>query len=290
MDSVHGETHLLSFNVCQRCKHRKKKCDRALPGCARCTRLRLPCNYSTSQSHGLSTPPESVDAVVETAIARYASYDRHFFPELINPFTFITPQSVFLIPSGEHGVLDLDEQLTEQCWSIISRDGAEDDGILSSCSTYFNFVHKWLPILSKEILYDQILVQRNLPKGGVAILVLTIHLVSQLHQTIPRERTSLEQLYHTTKGLYSFLMSTGRSTIELVQAGILLAFYEHSQALHEATYQTLGACARMGYLLGFDKTLSHDFQPSPDAEFMTTRQRQVWWGIIILERQIDSEL
>ncbi|KAH7370820.1 hypothetical protein BKA65DRAFT_471996 [Rhexocercosporidium sp. MPI-PUGE-AT-0058] len=285
MNSIYQGTHVLSFNVCQRCKHRKKKCDRALPGCARCTRLRLPCNYNSSQVHGLSTPPEPVD----NAVTIHPGYDRNFFPEIVNPLTFITPQSVFLIPSREHRVANLDEQLTEQCWSIISRDGAED-GILSSCSAYFSSVHNWLPIISKEKLLDQILVQRSMPKGEVAVLALTIHLVSQLHQPIHSGRTSLDQLYHTTKGLHSFLVSTGRSNIELVQAGVLLAFFEHSQAFHDSTYQTLGACARMGYLLGFDKTLSPDFIPEPEIESISARQRQIWWGIIILERKRISVL
>jgi len=109
-----------------------------------------------------------------------------------------------------------------------------------------------------------------------------------MYTKVPREKSSLEQLYYTTKGLYGFFGSTGRSSIEVVQAGLLMAFYEHCQALHDAAYLTLGACARTGYVLGFDKTLSSDTHSDthsdPVAESIAAKQRQVWWGIIILER------
>jgi hypothetical protein len=184
--------------------------------------------------------------------------------------------------SGERRVLNLDEQLTEQCCDIMSRDG---EHILVSCSRYFSFIHTWYPIIAKKELYDRLPCIRSSPKGDFSLLVLAIHLVSRIYGHIPRERDSLQQLYHTTKGFYSILVSTGRSSIEFVQAGLLLAVYEHFQALHDAAYQTLGACARMGYTLGFDKTLSQDSQPSHVAD----RQRQVWWGIIILERYCCPE-
>jgi len=164
----------------------------------------------------------------------------------------------------------------------------EGDDILASCSRYFSVVHIWYPILAKGELYDRLPHLRSSPKGDFSILMLTIHLVSQIYQQTPRERDSLAQLYHTTKGFHFFLMSTGRSSIELIQAGLLLAVYEHSQALHDATYQTLGACTRMGYTLGFDKTLSQDILLDAQANSIAERQRQVWWGIIILERYIHS--
>ena len=89
-----------------------------------------------------------------------------------------------------------------------------------------------------------------------------------------------------TKGLYSIAMSTGTSSIELIQAGLLLALYEHYQALHSATYQTLRACARMGYTLGFHESLSENTPLVAEASCVAEKRRQVWWGIIILERYV----
>ncbi|KAK0122398.1 hypothetical protein ONS95_010638 [Cadophora gregata] len=282
MESLLFEKPLLSSTVCIRCKRRKKKCDRTLPGCTRCSKLRVPCHYHF-QINGSSIQSEPIRTSIEQAAATSQPQTRNHFHELLNPYNFSSPNASFQAVPGELSVLNLDEQLTEQFWSIINRDAIED-GILSSCSLYFKFVHVWFPIISKETLFDQILQQRSSPKGEVAILVLAIHLVSQLYSKIPRETSTLQQLYDTIKGLSGLFQSTGRSSIEMVQAGLLIAFYEHCQALHDAAYQTLGSCARMGYILGLDKTLSQDALSDPISESIAARQRQVWWGIITLER------
>lgn len=271
----------LAFNVCIRCKGRKKKCDKVLPSCSRCSRLQVRCQYSPPEPRGLASPPESVAVGSDTYVAILQDHNRNFFPELINSDSFLTPQSVFSIRSGEQQAFSLDEQLTEQCCDIMSRDG---DDIQVSCSRYFDYVHAWYPILAKVGFYDRLLRLQSSPHGDFSLLVLTIYLVSQIYRQIPRDRHDLDRLYHTTKGFYFIFMSTGRSSIEVIQAGLLLAFYEYCQALHDATYQTLGACARMGYSLGLDKSLSQDTFPDTQDNSVAERQRQVWWGIIILER------
>jgi hypothetical protein len=167
----------------------------------------------------------------------------------------------------------------------MSRDG---DDILESCSTYFRTVHSWFPIIVKEELYNRLSRLRSSPTAEFSVLMLTIHLLSQVYREVPRGRDSMEQLYHTTKGFYSILMSTGRSSIEIIQAGLLISVYEHCQALHDATYQTLGACARMGYTLGLHKSLSPDILLDAQANAIAERQRQIWWGIIIIERYIRT--
>lgn len=256
-------------------------------GSSQLIRLRVRCQYGSAEPPGLSTPPESDTVGNDNYVATHQDYNRNFFPELTTPFSFITPQAEFSIRTGEHRVFNLDEQMTEQCCNIMSRDGGD---ILVSCSRYFALVHSWYPIIDKEELYDRLSSLRSSPKGDFSLLVLTLHLVSQLHQQVPRRRDDLEQLYHTTKGLYSIFMSTGRSSIEAIQAGLLLAIYEHWQALHGATYQTLGACAKMGYMLGFNKALSQDVLLDDQSNSIAARQRQVWWGIIILERYICTQI
>lgn len=116
--------------------------------------------------------------------------------------------------------------------------------------------------------------------------MLAVHLVSQVYREVPRGRDSMDQLYHTTKGFHSILLSTGRSSIEVIQAGLLIAVYEYCQALHDTVYQTLGSCARMGYTLGFHKSLSPDILSDAQSNSVAERQRQVWWGIIIIERYV----
>jgi hypothetical protein len=125
-----------------------------------------------------------------------------------------------------------------------------------------------------------------MPNADFAILVLTIHLVSHMYEVVTiRTRERRENFYQTVKRLYSVTLSSRTPSIELIQGGILLALFEHCQALHDATYQTLGTCARMGYSLGVHESICPN-TPLEDTESRSSveKRKNIWWGIIILER------
>ena len=287
--------------VCMRCKTRKKRCDKALPSCSRCTRyaklfiygnkvlisgsprLQVICKYENPEPQGESTRSEPGKHNSTMHVAVHYGRNISLFPELITPSTFIAPQPAFPVREEARMILDLDEQLTEQACDITSRDG---DDIAISCSRYFITIHCWYPIIAKEELYERLEHLRSSPNADFTILVLTIYLVSRMYRQSLRPRDGLEKLYHTVKSFHSILLSTGRLSMDLVQAGLLLALYEHCQALHGVTYQTLGVCARMGYALGFHKTISPDIFPDTGDNSVIERQRQVWWCIITLERYV----
>jgi hypothetical protein len=163
----------------------------------------------------------------------------------------------------------------------MSRDGQD---IAASFARYFNTVHGWFPVIFQDELYHQLARLRSSPNADLSILLLAIHLMSQMYSQSAIQKAGLDRLYHTTKSFHSVLISTGRSSMESIQAGLLLGLYEHCQAIHDATYQTLGACARMGYALGFHKTLSQEVLLDAETNVVAERQRHVWWAIIILER------
>lgn len=86
----------------------------------------------------------------------------------------------------------------------------------------------------------------------------------------------VESLYYTTKCFYSLLQSSGRVSLETLQAGLLIATYEYSQAFYEASALSIGTCARIGYALGLHKTI----QPGNGSENIPKRdleeRRRVW--------------
>ena len=244
------------------------------------TRLKVRCQYD-SEPRDTSTPSEQSSHSSDMHVTVHEDRNFNFFPEFITQSTFIAPQPAFSVRQGVRKVLDLDEQLTEQACDIMIRDGED---IAISSSRYFNTVHEWYPIITKEELYGRLAHLRSSPNADFTILILTIYLVSQMYRPSPRPRDDLEQLHNTVKSFHFILLSTGRSSIELIQAGLLLALYEHCQTLHTVTYQTLGVCARMGYALGYHKTISRDILDQTGDNEVVSKQRRVWWGIIILER------
>jgi hypothetical protein len=162
----------------------------------------------------------------------------------------------------------------------------EVDDIPLSLSRYFRCVNGWFPIVREADVHEQITLLQQMPNADFAILVLTIHLVSHMYEDeTTRTKDGREIFYQTVKRLYSITLSSRTPSIELIQAGILVALFEHCQALHDATYQTLGTCARMGYSLGVHESIYPNAAlEDTESSSVVEKRKHVWWGIIILER------
>jgi hypothetical protein len=75
-------------------------------------------------------------------------------------------------------------------------------------------------------------------------------------------------------------------SIHVLQAGILITFYELGQAIYPAAYLSVGSCARYGLALGIDK-LSLIPPSEGDASQAWNEQeesRRVWWAVLIFDR------
>lgn len=185
--------------------------------------------------------------------------------------------------SGGHQVTSVNEQLTKEAYDIMAR---EVDDIPLSLSRYFKCVNGWFPIVREAEVHEHITLPQRIPDADFVILVLTIHLVSHMYEDETTRTTDRrETFYQTVKRLYSITLSSRAPSMELIQAGILLALFQHCQAQHDSTYQTLGTCARMGYSIGIHESI-RPTAPLEDTESSSVveKQKHIWWGIIILER------
>ena len=116
-----------------------------------------------------------------------------------------------------------DEYLGKQIAAVIASTG-DDVGIF--CSTYFNTLHEWFPILPSRDIYDRIASLSTGPSPDFALLVLCIHLITKIDK-IGYDCKAMMKFYLTTKRFYSFITATGQTSKELVQSGVLLALYEY---------------------------------------------------------------
>ena len=58
------------------------------------------------------------------------------------------------------------------------------------------------------------------------------------------------ELYPTLKSVYRLLVSRGKVSVELLQAGVIIPAWERCQALHQDAWLSIGACVRIGNVLG----------------------------------------
>lgn len=154
-------------------------------------------------------------------------------------------------------------------------------------TSYFNSVHIWMPIISRNRLYRYIINPLSKPRADVVLLVVAMRLIMWAPSDSTGDSTGdLEfksDLYRATKRFHREVEATGLLTLPILQAGILIALYEFGHGIYPSAYFSVGACARYGVLLGIDRVpmLSVDRSPSwVEVE----EKRRAWWTILILDR------
>lgn len=178
-------------------------------------------------------------------------------------------------------ICDDDENLGRQIGAVIANTGA-DVGIF--CSTYFNTLHEWFPIIPSRDIYDRIATLSTGPSPDFALLILCIHLITKIDRSTC-DCQAMTQHYLTSKRFYCLVASSGRISKELIQSGIILALYEYGNAMADTAYVSVSGPARMALLLGYDKTLSEEGATGVSSEVEAEEQRCIWWCIVVLERQ-----
>ena len=185
----------------------------------------------------------------------------------------------------EHRVPCIDDKVllhASRLLSAISRKRGHASDFISS---YFRTFHKTLPIINKEAFHAKI--ASSTSDSHFSTLLLSMFLITQLTPQVnpnPSSKFGEQELYPTVKSIYCLLQSTGKVSMELVQAGVLVACYEHCQALHQDAWLSIGACVRMAHLMGL-QTMLRTIPPTVKDERNTLEtKRCLWWGIVVIER------
>lgn len=84
--------------------------------------------------------------------------------------------------------------------------------------------------------------------------------------------------YFDAKSLHSALSTSGRSSIEVIQAGLLLAVYEQGHGMVEGAQVTMAGCSRLAIkMMGAERKLGV-------ANIQDTEFGHLWWGVVIMDR------
>ncbi|OQU98742.1 Fungal specific transcription factor domain-containing protein [Cladophialophora immunda] len=155
---------------------------------------------------------------------------------------------------------------------------------------FFGGVSTWLPIISPQCFRKRLQeVQDETPSPEFSLLLLAMSLII-IH---PLERSShassigLEDLYRITKSTLADVQTTTDISATMIQASILIAAYEYACGRLQTAYISIGVSSRMSHIIGLDQ-----HKPKVDTGYTdleALERRNIWWGLIILERQILIE-
>lgn len=274
--------------VCSTCRARKKRCDKQLSGCGYCTKRRLACHYDISlpirtTGNALQDPAAWRRQVPATATDRVAAPSINAFEIALSPQT---TSLYYCLRSGKG--MALSEVLFNQVSCLIESVGLSPPEI---SDRFFAGFHRWLPIISPQHFCAAITdFHAPGPKADISVLLLAMCLIilRPPSSALQRSAVCLKSLYMTVRFSFTQVQAVICASTPLIQAGILIAAYEYACQQLDMAFISIGACARMSGITGIDrdKTQWNNGQPNAESILGILEERNVWWGVIIMERWV----
>jgi hypothetical protein len=152
---------------------------------------------------------------------------------------------------------------------------------------FFNSTHSWLTIVRKQRFIKRVAASKQKAEAEVAILLLTMRLIAEPFDFAKtRGDASRDALYQAAKQLHAIIQTSKGPSLELIQAGILIALFEHNAALDDAAYETLANCADMSQCIGMGITQDSRKSRTGHVSAFEEERRRTYWGIVVLERYV----
>ncbi|CCF34461.1 hypothetical protein CH063_06450 [Colletotrichum higginsianum] len=263
-----------AHRACEKCTRTKKKCDKGLPACSRCTRLTTNCCYD------FVVNPPSLTIVDQGAVAtayKHPSDARPTF-EWLNQVDFTAGQIMQLLVS--HGV----------DWK-------------ASVNTYFNTVNTWLVVIHPDAWRRRCAaadLDTNPNDSDLAMLILCIHLLTIWNCDEFSSTAMLDHpLYQTAKRIWTLRKAFSKAKIEHVQCGVLISLYEMGHGDITRCYQTFGEAASLGKVLNLKPGKyvkeEEDMPADPEDEqnralWISHEQSSTLWNPLQMDMPSDDDL
>ncbi|OLN85527.1 hypothetical protein CCHL11_05768 [Colletotrichum chlorophyti] len=254
-----ADSPLRAHRACEKCTRTKKKCDKGLPACSRCTRLATNCCYD------FVVNPPSLTLVEQSAPGGHykPAGDARFAFEWLNQVEFTAGQIMQLLTS--HGV----------DWK-------------ASVKKYFCIVNTWLVIIHPDLWHRRCAaaqLETDPNDVDLALVVFCIHLLTIWNCDELSSSAMLQHpLYQTAKRIWSLRKAFSKPTIELVQCGVLISLYELGHGDITRCYQTFGEAAAIGKVLNLRPGKyvhgEEDLPADPEEE----QNRALWWVLVIMDK------
>ncbi|KAF2274023.1 uncharacterized protein EI97DRAFT_134041 [Westerdykella ornata] len=285
--------------TCLQCKSSKKKCDKTQPKCDRCMRLSLPCSYQ----HDESIEPENTDAKFEDVFRRLERIEARVFPDndcrrsegsrtedavaenptasTRNPSTEI-PYKWTLDP-GELSRSHIGFLHFGSVFRVMAESKTSAEVV---AKRYFDTIHHWLPMINRAQFFEEIKFLTTIESShGFLLTTLAMHLVVTPPWEHPKsDSIATSRWYRACKYYFGMSVSFTVVDIRVIQAGIVIALFEHTQGIQHAAPLTLGVAARMAYSIALENTVSQSVHR--DWQGLSAESEEAintWWCLQLMD-------
>ncbi|KAM0250774.1 hypothetical protein ACHAP5_001991 [Fusarium lateritium] len=238
------ESSQLAPNACVACKLKKRRCDKVLPKCSLCSRNWRMCDYSL-------TP-------VSTSSSSH------------------TESASFIL--GKHRLnFSADDDLLP---SYVSEQLGDEATQRAISSRHFQVTHNWLPIISKQRFSSSLDAPLETWSPDLKLLLLCMKLINWL----PDASSPQTPLYRATKRFFLELELGGVVSMAVLQAAILITFYELGHGIFPSAYMSVGICVRYGAVLGIEPRSTTSANVLSERWVEEEERIRIWWALLLLDR------
>jgi hypothetical protein len=263
------------------------------------SRLSTDCTYSEPERHNTSeSGQDAVDSRFDEVFQRLAKLESRVFiasdsrdedtaqerplPSQIEQAPLTQPNVAFnpdaLKPQNMR--LLLHSSVVRALWEA-------DTTMEAIAHTHFSTTHRWLPIISRTKFEKQrALFQTMESETSFLLQISALHLlVTPYTEHPPADSLEESAWYMACKSFFGQHVALGEPCVELIQAGVIIALFEHLQCIGDRALTTLGICTRLAYMLELDEVVAAQGQYEPGH--MTPENEEIvltYWGLSQLDR------
>ncbi|KAL3477073.1 hypothetical protein BJX99DRAFT_128743 [Aspergillus californicus] len=267
----HDTPQRIAGNACSSCRNQKRKCDKQLPICSRCSKTKVNCNYNWDLKQQIDVQSSLFNfQLVQIPL----NHDQTWLPS--------TLQALQLSQQTDYSTFDVDRFFTDMVMRILAEYDSSADALLGF---YFKGIHPWLPVIHEQTFRARLSQLNTTPQAETALLLVAIFLL--LRGGNKAEHDEHHQTYQLCKYLFSVLQIVRSPSLQLVQAGLLLTVYELGSARSQDASLSIATCAKLGYIL----RLNIDGPGDCHSTWVSAEEgRRAWMGVYILDRLIHQIL
>ena len=238
--------------VCWECHLIKKKCSKDLPACETCVKRGVECSYM------VNTARLALSSVFQAV--RHAK-DIHSLAFTAVMDTYRAPQNV--------------------------RQGV---------ASYFKSINPWFPVIDQGDFEGRLESMFENPTAEACVLVLCMSAIVADSPDVPKPKKSPksksngngneglgDNAYHSAKATLTLVQSKLQMTRPLLQAELLIAMYEFSNAMFQQAYMSLLRCVQITKVLNWHNGIFWNLDRQPlDAKELKLCST-LWWSIVHLD-------
>ncbi|KAL2066924.1 hypothetical protein VTL71DRAFT_1348 [Oculimacula yallundae] len=135
-----------------------------------------------------------------------------------------------------------------------------------------------MPVISKFRFSDRLSTVYSDPQANFLVVCLALHLMLEFPSS--GDRSMQTSSYVVVNNFISLLKSTGCLSLSVLQARLLVTFYEMGHGINVGASMSIAGAARSARLLGLNKEAFQGAKENFPSRVVAKKEKRVRWAVV----------